>query len=405
MSKIKIKMNISNTPKSRNIVPFFLLSGLLTITTGLTTGCSSSEPRPIAEPEPSEPVTLERAEETKAPAKEIRVKAQHPRQYTVKKGDTLWGISSLFLQDPWYWPEIWQKNQQVANPHLIFPGDVLTLIYVNGQPQMRVNEAQHKQVQQASDSSGLPVRKLSPSIRTSELEASIPSIPGDAIRQFLTRPRVVTKEQLENAPYIVGSEDDHLVLAEGNRVYIRGEIDKERVRFSVFRPGKALHDPETDEILGYEAIHTGEVHVTSYGDPASGDLTFTGREVLIGDRLLAEDKSKLENLYFPHVPDSDVDAQIMELNEALTGVAQLQVVTINRGERDGMEVGHLLATYTNGSTVRDRHNKRSSKPVKLPNERSGLVMVFKTFDRVSYAITLESRRVIHNYDFLHTPKF
>ncbi|NOQ87590.1 MAG: peptidoglycan-binding protein, partial [Gammaproteobacteria bacterium] len=225
------------------------------------------------------------------------------------------------------------------------------------------------------------------------------------IRQFLTRPRVVTKEQLENAPYIVGSEDDHLVLAEGNRVYIRGEIDKERVRFSVFRPGKALRDPETDEILGYEAIHTGEVHVTAYGDPASGDLTFTGREVLIGDRLLAEDKSKLENMYFPHVPERDVDAQIMELNEALTGVAQLQVVTINRGERDGMEVGHLLATYTNGSTVRDRHNKRSSKPVKLPNERSGLVMVFKTFDRVSYAITLESRRVIHNYDFLHTPKF
>ena len=405
MSKIKIKMNISNTPKSRNIVPFFLLSGLLTITTGFTTGCSSSEPRPVAEPEPSEPVTLEQAEETKAPAKEIRVKAQHPRQYTVKKGDTLWGISSLFLQDPWYWPEIWQKNQQVANPHLIFPGDVLTLIYVDGQPQMRVNEAQHKQVQQASDDIGLPVRKLSPKIHTSELEASIPSIPGDAIRQFLTKPRVVTKEQLENAPYIVGSEDDHLVLAEGNRVYIRGEIDKERVRFSVFRPGKELRDPETDETLGYEAIHTGEVHIKAYDDPASGDLTFTEREVLIGDRLLAEDKSKLENLYFPHVPDREVNAQIMELNEALTGVAQLQVVTIDRGERDGMEVGHVLSTYTNGSTVRDRHNKRSSKPVKLPNERSGLVMIFKTFDRVSYAITLESRRVIKNYDFLHTPKF
>ena len=401
MSKIKIKMNISHTQKSRNIEPFFLLSVLLTI----ITGCSSSEPRPAAEAEPSEPITIEKAEETKAPVKEIRVKAQHPRQYTVKKGDTLWGISSMFLQDPWYWPEIWQKNQQVTNPHLIFPGDVLTLIYVNGQPQMRVNEAQHKQVQQESDSSGLPVRKLSPSIRTSELEASIPSIPGDAIRQFLTRPRVVTKQQLDDAPYIVGSEDDHLVLAEGNRVYIRGEIDKERVRFSVFRPGEALRDPATDEILGYEAVHTGEVHITAYGDPASGDLTFTEREVLIGDRLLAEDKSKLENLYFPHVPDREVNAQIMELNEALTGVAQLQVVTINKGERDGMEVGHLLATFTKGSTIRDRHNKRSSKPVKLPNERSGLVMVFKTFDRVSYAITLESRRIIHNYDYLHTPKF
>ena len=175
--------------------------------------------------------------------------------------------------------------------------------------------------------------------------------------------------------------------------------------YSVFRPGKALKDPETDEILGYEAIYTGEVRITAYDDPASADLTYTEREVLIGDRLLPEDRSKLENLYFPHVPDKEVTAQIMELNEALTGVAQLQVVTINKGERDGMEVGHLLATFSNGDTVRDRHNKRSSKPVKLPNERSGLVMIFKTFDQVSYAITLESKRVIRNYDYLHTPKF
>ncbi|VAW50938.1 Uncharacterized protein with LysM domain, COG1652 [hydrothermal vent metagenome] len=383
----------------RNIVPSFLLSGLLTIGTIFIAGCSSPQPRP-AEPEPE---TATPAEEVKAPTKEIRVKTQYPRQYTVKKGDTLWEISSMFLQDPWYWPEIWQKNQQVANPHLIFPGDVLTLIYVNGQPQMRVNEAEHRQIQQ--ENGGRPVKKLSPSIRTSPLKASIPSIPGDAIRQFLTKPRVVTKEELDKAPYIVGSEDNHLISGDGDRVYVRGEIDKERVRFSVFRPGKALRDPDTNEILGYEAIHTGEIHITDYDDPASGDLTKTVREVLTGDRLLAEDRSKLENLYFPHIPDKEITARILELNEALAGVAQLQVVVINKGERDGIEIGHLLATFTNGDIIRDRHNKRSSKPVKLPNERSGLVMVFKTFDRVSYAITLESRRVIRNYDYLHTPKF
>ncbi len=394
-------MNTSNTPKSRNIVTFFLLSGLLAI----ISSCSSSETRPVAAPALDEEGTAYQEEKTAAPAKEIRVKARHPRQYTVKKGDTLWGISSLFLQDPWFWPEIWQKNRQVQNPHLIFPGDVLTLVYVDGQPQMLVNEAQHKEVVQASEEGGLPVRKLSPSIRTSELEASIPSIPGDAIRQFLTKPRVVTQEELDAAPYIVGSEDNHLILGDGDRVYVRGEIDKERVRFSVFRPGKELRDPQTNDLLGFEAIHTGELRVTAYDDPASGDLTFTEREVLIGDRLLPEDRSKTENLYFPHIPDREVNAQIMELNEALTGVAQLQVVVINKGERDGMEVGHLLATFTNGDTVRDRHNRRSSKPVKLPNERSGLVMIFKTFDRVSYAITLESRRVIHNFDYLHTPKY
>ncbi len=402
MSKIKIKMNISNTlrshSKSRNIVPLFLLSGLLTIST--ITGCSSPQPRPVVETDEAPPVV--QAKESKAPVKKIRVKASYPRQYTVKKGDTLWGISSLFLQDPWYWPEIWQKNTQVKNPHLIFPGDVLTLVYVNGQPQMMLNEAKHKEVQR---SGALPVKKLSPGIRTSALNASIPSIPGDAIRQFLTKPRIVTKEQLEKAPYIVGSEDNHLILGEGDRVYVRGEIDKERVRFSVFRAGKALRDPETDEVLGYEAIYTGEVRIIDYDDPASGDLTHTEREILIGDRLLPEDRSKLENLYFPHVPDIDISAQILELNEALAGVAQFQVVVLNKGERDGIEVGHLLATFTNGETVRDHHAKRSGNPVKLPNERSGLVMIFKTFDRVSYAITLESRRVIRNYDYLHTPKF
>lgn len=413
MSKIKIIMKGLNTSepclksgtKLNTIVPLFLLSGLLVISSGLLTGCSSPQPKPVVITEPAEPTTLVQAEQKTAPTKQIRVKAMHPRQYTVKKGDTLWEISSLFLHDPWYWPEIWSKNKQVENPHLIFPGDVLTLVYVDGQPQMQRSEARHTQVQTGSDSRGLPIRKLSPSIRTSEVTANIPSIPGDAIRQFLTQPRVVTKEELDNAPYIVGSEDDHLVLAQGNRVYIRGEIDKERVRFSIFRPGEALRDPATDEILGYEAIFTGALRIVAYADPASADITFSSREILIGDRLLPEDKSKLENLFFPHIPDFEVNAQILELNEALIGVAQLQVVVINKGERDGMVVGHLLATFTNGSTIRDHHSKHRSEPVKLPNERSGLVMIFKTFDRVSYAITLESRRIIKNHDFLHTPRF
>ena len=393
----------SNTPKpfikSRDILPFFLLSGLLTISSGMLGGCSSTEEKPVAIEEP-EPVEVT---EVKPVEKEIRVKPSHPRQYTVKKGDTLWDISSLFLQDPWYWPEIWSKNAQIENPHLIFPGDVLTLVYVNGQPQIMVNEEKHRAIREASGD--MPVKKLSPSIRSSSLEASIPTIPGDAIRQFLSKPRVVTKEQLDAAPRIIGSEGNHLILGTGSRVYIRGELDKERVRFAVFNPGDALVDPESGETLGYEAKYAGDVHITAYDDPASGDITFSEREILIGNRLLPEDRSKLENLFFPHIPDTEVEAQIISLYDALFGVAQYQIVVINKGERDGMEVGHLLATYTNGATVRDRFDKRRSEPVKLPNERSGLVMVFKTFDRVSYALTLESRRVIHKNDFLKTPKF
>ncbi|HHJ35862.1 MAG TPA: LysM peptidoglycan-binding domain-containing protein [Gammaproteobacteria bacterium] len=375
-----------------------MLLGLLTV----ITGCSSPAPRSTTTDEPEQKGSIVAAEETPAPAKKIRVKATYPRQYTVKKGDTLWGISNLFLQDPWYWPEIWQRNNQIANPHLIFPGDVLTLIYVNGQPQMRVNEARHNDVQARTD---MTVKKLSPSIRTTSLQASIPSIPGDAIRQFLSKPRVVTKEQLDNAPRIIASDEKRLILGSGDRVYIRGEIDKERVRFSVFRPGEELHDPVSNELLGYEAKYTGDVHIVTYDDPATGDITFSAREILIGDRLLPEDKSKLENLFFPHIPDREVDAQIISLYDALFGVAQFQIVIINKGERDGMEVGHLLATFTQGDTVRDRFDHRRSEPVKLPDERSGLVMVFKTFDRVSYALTLESKRVIHKNDVVHTPRY
>ena len=396
-------MNNSTTPMPGIIVPFFMLLRLLAVTTVLISGCSTSKPDPVSLVEPEQTGTITTAEKVAVPEKEIRVKASHPIQYTVKKGDTLWGLSSLFLQDPWYWPEIWQKNQQIQNPHLIFPGDVLTLVYVNGQPQILVNEAQHKAVLQ--DSGDLPVKKLSPGIRTKALQASIPSIPGDAIRQFLSNPRVVTREQLDNAPRIIGSDEKHLILGHGDRVYIRGEIDKERVRFSVFRPGVELRDPDSNDLLGYEAKYSGNVHITNYDDPASGDLTYTEREVLIGDRLLPEDKSKLENLFFPHIPDKDVDAQIISLYDALFGVAQYQIVVINKGERDGMEVGHLLATFTLGEFVRDRFDRHRSEPVKLPNERSGLVMLFKTFDRVSYGLTLESKRVIHKNDMVHTPRF
>jgi len=387
-------MNIANTPKSRIIVPFFLLSGLA----ALVSGCSSSEPRPqtVAVAEPVAEVA-----ESKAVEKEIRVKEEYPRQYTVKKGDTLWDISSLFLQDPWYWPEIWQNNEQIKNPHLIFPGDVLTLVYVNGRPEVRVNEAKHKEL---ADSSGLPVKKLSPNIRTSSLQASIPTIPGDAIRQFLSKPRVIAKEELDAAPYILASDEKHLVLGEGNRVYVRGELDKERARFSVFNPGDALKDPETDEILGYEAKYAGQVRIEQYGGPASGTITQSEREILIGDRLLPEDKSKLENLYFPRVPDRDIKAQVISLYDALFGVGQYQIVVLNIGERDGMEVGHLLAAYTKGDNVRDRFDKDTNEQVTLPNERSGLLMIFKTFDQVSYALTLESKRIIHNHDYVYTPK-
>lgn len=347
----------------------------------------------------------------------VRIKERHPRQYTVKKGDTLWDISSQFLRDPWYWPEIWHKNQQVQNPHLIYPGDVLTLIYIEGQPQIVVNGGQQQQTTQTAhtvvkegtvvqdDGRQLRAVKLSPSIRKQGLDASVVTIPGDAIRQFLTKPRVVTKEELDEAPYILASDDEHLILGQDNRIYIRGELDKDRVRYTVFRPGNELVDPETDEVFGYEAIYAGEAHIKEYGDPAIARLTTTEREVLIGDRLLPMDKSKVSSLYYPRTPDRKIKGQIISLFDALFGIAKFQVAVINRGTRDGLEVGHLLETQSAGQTIKDRYSIRDRNGnVKLPDERSGLMMVFLTFDKVSYGLMLESTRVISNHDVVATPR-
>lgn len=370
-------------------------------------GCSTSGSKDDAQV-PSEPRTggITAAAEARPAVDQQAVadsiKVTHPRTYTVKKGDTLWDISSLFLKDPWYWPEIWHQNQQVANPHLIYPGDILTLIYVDGMP--RIVTSTSKPVHGAvvtDDEGALPVVKLSPSIRTRSIEASIDSIPGDAIRQFLSKPRVVTKDELDAAPYILGSDDEHLILAQGNQVYIRGEIDKERVRYTIVRKGDKLIDPDTDDLLGYEAIYAGEVLIHTYGDPAIGELLETKREVLIGDHLLPVDKSKIDNLYFPRLPDSNIYGRIVHLPDALFGVAKLQIVVVNKGGRDGIESGHLLATYTKGEHMQDRFDNTE---IDMPDIRSGLVMVFRSFEHVSYALVLESSRVIHNGDIVKTPK-
>jgi LysM repeat protein len=394
-------------PIRTRIVTLLLAAGLF--------GCSSSSTKDdaaYAEPEQRSGTIIE-AEQPQQTASTQRavaasVKVNHPRQYTVQKGDTLWDIASLFLKDPWYWPEIWHQNPQVANPHLIYPGDVLTLIYVDGQPRIVVGkrgQAVPAGSGVVSDDAGpLPVVKLSPSIRTEAIEASIDTIPGDAIRQFLTKPRVVTRDELKNAPYILGSTDEHLILGEGNQVYIRGEIDKERVRYTVVREGAELVDPDTDEVLGYEAIYAGEVLISAYGDPAVGELTFTEREVLHGDRLLPTDKSKIDNLYFPRLPDRDIEGKVVHLSDALFGIAKLQVAVVNKGSRDGLETGNLLAVYSKGKTVYDHYSRGKKVDLDLPDVRSGLMMIFRTFDNVSYGLVLESTRVIHKNDLVRTPK-
>ncbi len=390
----------------------------------LITACSSTPTTPSDSQSAEKPAAFEpqtgkiesktvATEDHVAQTHSIQLVENHPREYIVKKGDTLWDIASLFLRDPWYWPEIWQRNPQVENPHLIYPGDILTLTYVNGMPQIQVARGKDGVVRrETNDSSGRKVVKLSPSIHRQTLNEAIPSIPADAIRQFLTRPRVVSEGEWNNTPYIVGSDDAHLVLAANNKVYIRGKLDNERSRYSIFREGNRLVDPDTDKLLGFEVVYAGEVKIQRYANPSTGLLLKTSREVLIGDRLLPTDKGAIEQQYFPRLPDDYIDGKIISLFDAISSIAKYQVAVINRGSNHKLEVGHLLATYQSGGIARDRFLDRTSRDrgdedkleITLPNERSGIMMLFKVFDNVSYGLVLKSTRSISKLDLVDKPR-
>lgn len=395
---------------------------LLVVSAALISACANKSTKP-AEPAPAEEafkpqsgsieptpaVTSAHSDTPDAP--KVRLADNHPRKYIVKKGDTLWDIANLFLQDPWYWPEIWQRNPQVENPHLIYPGDELTLTYINGQPQIQLSRNGAVTRYEGTDVNGRKVVRLSPKIHRQTLDEAIPNIPADAVRQFLTRPRVVSDAEWEKAPYIVGSDDAHLVLGANNKVYIRGELDKERNHYSVFREGKRLEDPDTGETLGHEIIYAAEISIKKYANPSSGVLLKTTREVLIGDRLLPTDKGAIDQQYFPHIPKNRINGTIISLFDAISSIAKYQIAVINRGRDAKLEVGHLLATYQKGELAKDKFMDKSSMDrdtedrldILLPDERSGLMMIFKVFDRVSYGLILKSTRRISKLDKVDKP--
>jgi hypothetical protein len=316
-----------------------------------------------------------------------------PLEYVVQKGDTLWDIATTFLADPWFWPEIWHVNPQVANPHLIYPGDVLTLYFVGGRPYVTVTGGPRV----------LDAEKLSPQIRSTPLELDQDFLPVETIASFLIRPRVIDKETYEQAPYILDSQDERLIYGGGDRVYVRG-IDEPvpGQRFSVFRQGDALRDPETGEVLGYEAIHIAEADVTRAGDPATVVLNASVREAFRGDRLLPLDPADADRSFVPHAPDFDADGTVISLFDALFQVGTNQVAVINLGTKDGMEKGHVLAIHQSGRTVVDRIGGSREK-VTLPEERAGVMLVFRTFDEVSYGLVMDATRPIALGDAVRNP--
>lgn len=322
----------------------------------------------------------------------VQLRSNHPEKYTVVKGDTLWDISGKFLEDPWKWPEIWKINPQIRNPNLIYPGDSISLIYVDGKPQLTLTRG-----------NGSGDGRLSPTIRELSSKEIIQVIPLNLIRQFLSKPKIVSPEQLEEAPYVVDFADNHLIGGAGDRIYVRS-IEKDTIDgYNVFRPGNTYKDAETDEILGYEAVYIAETQLQRTGDPATLLLMKTDREVLTGDRLLPVEQRKLDFRFYPRAPNTTISGHIVAVVNGLSQIGQFNIVVLDRGLEDGLETGHILDIFQSGRTVRDVVSDSPGEKVVLPEEKAGRLMIFRPFERVSYALVMNATHSLHINDAVRSP--
>ena len=329
-------------------------------------------------------------------ASEIQPNA--PMHYTVKKGDTLWGIAAMYLKDPWLWPEVWIINPQVPNPHLIYPGDKLALAYgKDGHP--------HVMLEQSG------AVRLDPRLRSTPLENAIPTIPYSAIAAFLSRPSVMTSDEIKRAPYVLAFRDMHQAAGSSNEVYIRNLTANQNSRFPIMHIAGPLVDPDDGKVVGYEGIYTATALVERGGDPAKAVLIDPARETLRGDRLLSSDSNQPPATFTPHVPTNQVRGRILDVVAGDVLIGTYNVIVINRGKRHGIEPGTVLAIDQAGEEVRDLfRNGREignttpfAPKVRLPEERTGTLLVFKVFERVSYGLVIGSDDIIQVGDIVRSP--
>lgn len=345
-------------------------------------------------------------------ADNVQIRPDHPDRYVVVKGDTLWDISTHFLKTPWHWPKIWKINEQIANPHLIYPGDVIIFKYVDGKPVLTVQRTE--ELAPTTPVEGAPptttttlyrpidpnTERLSPRVRHLPLDSAIPTIPPGEIAAFLTGPLVVGRDELEDAGYVTAGLDDRLILGPGSEFYARGIASRDEDYYKVFRRGRALRDPESGEILAYEAIDLGDARLLKYGDPAKMIILSARQEILPTDRLLVSPRKPALPYYAPHPPKRKLSGWIIAAENSVAEIGPHTVIAISLGRSDGIEKGHVMKAM--------RHVGQQMDPVtrqryKLPDEESGLIMVFRVFDRVSYALVMSATRSIHINDVVITP--
>ncbi len=355
------------------------LSGALLALSVITTALADDAPS-AASAEPQQTVhtkTVSKKTEVRS-GDVLTVKADHPETYVVVKGDTLWDISSTFLEDPWLWPELWHYNPQVENPHLIYPGDVLRLIWVDGKPRLvKVTTRRGGDV------------KLSPQMRVSDLQQAIPSIPLDVIAPFLKDSRVVESGVLERAPYVLAGKEGHIIAGAGGDIYARGQFGDDKV-YGIYRRGQVFTDPDSGEALGIQARDIGVgKRIAMNDDIATLVLNETHEEIRRGDRLLPQEDRHLRARFEPKAPEGDIEGKIIAVEGGVTQVGHMDVIVVNRGEREGLRAGDVMAIYQTGELVRD---EIAGEVVRVPDTRAGLMMVFRAFDKVSYGLVLQAEK-------------
>ena len=326
-------------------------------------------------------------------AQNIQINPNHPDQYTVVKGDTLWDISAKFLQNPWQWTEIWDKNPQIKNPDLIYPGDTVYFSIVDGMPQLSFNK-----YGAALNNNGV----IKPRIRESDIDSAIKLIPTDAIAQFLTSPKVIGKDGLDDSPYVIDFAGEHLVVGAGDRVYVRAIPNPQSLDYTVYRSGETYINPDTKEVLGYEATYIADARIERSGDPATLAITKSDSEIRRGDRIMRSVKNELALNFFPSSPKKEINGSIISVLDGVSQIGMYNVVVIDKGIVDGLKEGHTLNIYHQGRLVKDQFSKVKNEMVRLPNEIAGVLMVFRSFDRVSYALVLEASQAINLLDRVQT---
>ncbi|MBV8503779.1 MAG: LysM peptidoglycan-binding domain-containing protein [Paucibacter sp.] len=354
---------------------------------------------------PEQRATAERVAQAGVPISELAPNA--PDTYTIKSGDTLWAISGVFLKSPWHWPELWGMNKaEIANPHLIYPGQVLMLVKQDGRAILQVARDRTSQATPGG------VTKLSPRVRTSKYEDAIAAIPLRLIEPFLTEAVVFDADALADAPRVVAAPEGHVLVTRGDLAYARGNLSQGN-EYRVFREARPLRDPGTGEVLGYEAPYVGTAELVAPGGtqkdakgneetvPATLRVRSVRQEVGVGDRLAPVEQR--EFLHFvPHAPDSALRGQIISVyGDALQG-GQNQVVALNRGSQDGLERGHVLSLWKAGRQDVDRTSGRSEE-IRLPDTRNGVLLVFQTYKRVSYALIISAQDAVNAGDGFTPP--